>query len=431
MAFLLTATTPLATFTALNTMIYPEEAVARESGNHEGMARASEAVHRLHRENPELVETEGYTALTPTRLGIEVKFNRELSAHEREKIERSTRGVPITFTEVTYSRKQLKEVVDSIRSDWRDWKDDGIEIAVFGIDDEANRVRVALKEYSDRNKDRIESAYGDPVYVVPGDTRTSPQRKNAAGEEVDAPGTPKVGDEAATEYSRENDSPPWTGGLVLESSLTGGRCSGGFTLIDTSSVPHPMYMTTAGHCSGGRIPLPEDTFYNGSERNSVGTISERFFSSEGEIDSQVILFADQGLGGFADIWDNGDTGESHRPVRWGDLIDQPAEEVCYSGAVTGEICGGIITGTEECLSYMDGITCGLTEVRHVADLTMCHPGDSGGPVFRPEVDDPSGGVVAKGTHVAYAEISGKPYCYYTPIRTVTDQHGLTLALNPG
>ncbi|MEO3978605.1 S1 family peptidase [Streptomyces sp. CAU 1734] len=234
----------------------------------------------------------------------------------------------------------------------------------------------------------------------------------------------RTGVPAAEPLSRQNDSPPWSGGIRLRHPQ--GLCTSGFSVLAGGGGR----LLSAGHC---------DTTGNGAITDGAGqSISPggTAVARLGEIDS-LLIDPSASPATIANIFRGGYNSNTKSNVKsW--ASNWPGDSVCSSGASTGEHCGTVYDDSD--VYFIEGHYVGVVQVAAPAGQIFGGQGDSGGPVFRTV----SGGVQARGilisadltegsmtyacgtTDPAAGPIQCSRWVNYVPISTILNTWGATL-----
>jgi hypothetical protein len=197
--------------------------------------------------------------------------------------------------------------------------------------------------------------------------------------------------------SREND-PYKNGGATLYDG-NGGVCTSGFGAY--WPFVQKSYVITAAHCGGLGSRW-------GIQNQSIGTAEGR------DVYNDALFIATPGGAGDA-IWDGpgyGQNGQFGKFVR-GAAHTLPGEYLCVSGSLTGVMCSLHVDQNGIKLPYRDPFDGNTQKEIHVNRIHQINnhiaagQGDSGGPVFVPNIPGDQQGVTARGliTGAAGVEVS--------------------------
>jgi streptogrisin D len=184
-----------------------------------------------------------------------------------------------------------------------------------------------------------------------------------------------VDDIIAIPADRHNDSQPWNGGNVLTNGGQGRTCSQGPSVRNPSSGN--KYALIAAHCGVvGSVWTNTTPFAPANPARIVGSINYRDFSQNGS-DSALIAANTSNL-----IWTVSNVRQ--RQVSSAPLGQPINDQVCVSGAISGEGCSATIVASNIC-TIADSSTgrsaCNVTVAQRTG-YALAGGGDSGGPVYK-------------------------------------------------
>lgn len=202
-------------------------------------------------------------------------------------------------------------------------------------------------------------------------------------------------------WKRNRDFPAWTAGSVIWVG-TGGTCTSGFNVFDPFT--NKNYILTAGHC--GKV---RDFVRDGESYGVLGAVIDE----EDASDSAILQYGLAG-GNTGDAYGGICTGYGVARAGWERIEVRDVrrsflgeENICTSGALMGEICGGRIVNKDVWVPLERAPSASLDEVWQIANVAMAGSGDSGGPVFVRTIDR---GVSARGVFSATAPDGGRHSC---------------------
>lgn len=194
--------------------------------------------------------------------------------------------------------------------------------------------------------------------------------------------------------TRQNDSAPWQGGGAIQQN---NNCSTGFAIIRSGGEGRLLSASHCGYAVG-------DTIRDGNG-DVIGTVSNRANTWDSILIDPAASPATVGKV-FGGPWDAGTGHNRYQFFVGGSSAPSNSEEVCTSGAMTGE--HQVVTG--ECtLNVIEtGVTfpCGpglnstCQGFRVGAAGVVAGAGDSGGPVYLMRADGKVGarGIITNGIH---------------------------------
>ena len=204
--------------------------------------------------------------------------------------------------------------------------------------------------------------------------------------------------------TRQADAPPFKGGAAMVSATTGGGCSTGWAVHDSSSR---KYILTAAHCGWDNWDTYTKVF-------SLGRTSNITYSYDAQIiptgSTNVIYIG-------SSIADAGGVNQSTRQVV-GVLPIGQGTQLCADGAYSGLQCSSITVTSSGPLvtSVFDADkqwrNASLWEAKSGTSNTIAGQGDSGGPVFG--VTGSGGSLILAGGTIATGMGSGSSNCNGVP-----------------
>jgi hypothetical protein len=177
---------------------------------------------------------------------------------------------------------------------------------------------------------------------------------------------------------RATDSAPWNAGDYIANQSHSAGCSSGFGIFfGVSSVPGNF---TASHCFATGTGIYNYAAGEGHGSNTrMGYISNRDTSSGGT-DTEILDTINHG--GSSDLVWLGSPTSTTRGIVSGYTTNPVGDQICNSGAYSGEVCGAAITNNNTCIT-VDGIwRCHMIHAVNSSHAIANETGDSGGPVFR-------------------------------------------------
>lgn len=277
----------------------------------------------------------------------------------------------ITVTHTTYSHAELQAAADTLRAQIEAGRGNGVQSIsipfdssglVLGVDASTADAATAGASLSARS-------------VSPSAAQLTAVKKtlSAAATKV---ATSVAVEPRITQFSRENDFPPWAGGAVMQDRTTTSMyyyrsCTTGIPMVDQSNR---VYLLTASHCAdfGDLVKDPAG--------QTMGNVKFRDHDHNVEL-IQVTSAAGQ-------IYVGGPQGSKTQAIKniMGWSVPYFGESICTSGAFKGNNCGLTIKATDDIkcdIEPNDKWKCWGPLQRAVAATGVVAgvPGDSGGPVY--------------------------------------------------
>lgn len=282
-----------------------------------------------------------------TRLTIQVVGDdKKLRGAARRHIDDSK----IKVKKVQRTYQSLLELGDKVAADYEKLRADGIKVWSSGPSADDNALTIRIESFTEQKKQRLQRAYGAEVRVEDGE--------------------PIVG------ATRQVDSQPWYGGLLLGSDR-GGLCTGGPPARRNGA----KFLLLAGHC------FP---------RGAVGATLTNNYVFVGQVTESD--WVNNGLDvALAPV----DTIDPFRIFRTHDTVAavsgwrNPSTRsiVCKSGISTNEVCALRVFAIDQTLAY-DGVIVRHQSFAGPGTGVVVRSGDSGGPVYFVNVN---GSVTIAGT----------------------------------
>ncbi len=174
-----------------------------------------------------------------------------------------------------------------------------------------------------------------------------------------------------TAASRRNDNAPWNAGGAMATTSGSDYCTTGFSIV-TAAGNHKI--VSAAHCNTGVGSLVRDGI-----GQRLGTVANRALGIDAELIDPV---GDPETAGavFGGPWNASSVNSRYRfPVA---AVHQPAvgQNICSSGAVTGEHCGAKIRATDVAWTCGNRTCHGFRASRDDGGVVV-GGGDSGGPMY--------------------------------------------------
>lgn len=168
---------------------------------------------------------------------------------------------------------------------------------------------------------------------------------------------------------RWSDSQPWSPGDNLNAD-NGSVCSQGPTVVKPNGG---KYALTAGHCGGIGTAYSNGVPYTPYDPNRyMGSVTEEDVANNGR--DTALIYSDASR----NMWRNGNVlapQVSSAPL--GQLV---GDQVCFGGALSGEMCGATIVASNGCFLFDTGSKCNVT-IAQLDHIPLAGPGDSGGPTY--------------------------------------------------
>ncbi|PUB31777.1 hypothetical protein C8K30_101294 [Promicromonospora sp. AC04] len=174
-----------------------------------------------------------------------------------------------------------------------------------------------------------------------------------------------------TAASRRNDAAPWTAGGAMATTSGSDYCTTGFSIV-TAAGNHKI--VSAAHCNAGVGSLVRDGI-----GQRLGTVANRAAGIDAELIDPVGNPETAGAV-FGGPWNASSVNSRYRfPVA---AVHQPAvgQNICSSGAVTGEHCGAKIRATDVAWTCGNRTCHGFRASRDDGGVVV-GGGDSGGPMY--------------------------------------------------
>lgn len=349
--------------------------------------------HPDHRAGDVAVRVERHAAfggirVTPDRSTIEVFVTHHDPALVRA-AGAAAAGAPLKITMVEHSWAKLARLRDRIVADDAALVRQGVNVVKFGVSDTLNRVTLTVEDLTPAKRALLERRYGARLVAV-----------------VD-------GGPAAPVYSREDDSPPWNGGIVISFDATEGDCSTGAAVKNSAGRE---FLLTAGHCftSGGKVydrrVYQESDSRTTDDPTYMGLADAEYPMANTSGYDLALIDVGSSASGLIFRSKSPTTDASGVPQK-GTIRAVVGTGLCTSGAFTGEKCASYVTEFDMTLKYGNGAM-----VIHVNELTresassttpIAGPGDSGGPVYAVRTD----GLYVAGTILAIPSNMMQGYLY--------------------
>lgn len=214
---------------------------------------------------------------------------------------------------------------------------------------------------------------------------------------VDLPVELRVVDHEVIPATRQNDSAPWQGGGAIADSTGDDYCSTGFAIIRPDGTGR---LLSASHCDDHRAI---GAVMRDGVGDRIGTLSNRDHALDSELIDPDASPATIGKV-FGGPW-NAST--SHARYQWfvaGAGTPTEGQEICASGARSGEHCNRIIRETGISFNCGHASDCTGFRASGSSGSVSAAIGDSGGPIFTEPVN---GRVRARGIISA---VSGSATC---------------------
>jgi hypothetical protein len=289
----------------------------------------------------------------------------------------------VSFLSTPHSQKFIETLQNEVNGEWTALLGKGIDVVGFGPAVQHGVLDIRVLNLSTTDTAILDNTFGATNIDVIGETATE---------------LPKL-----TSTTRIYDSSPYNGGDAITNDA-GRGCSSGFGI----TISGTSYLLTAGHCFTVGTDIYNARYFprHGYEGDNVlmGTLLERSFSNTTGT-TAVINTRGSDL-----IW-TGTIGSSQRAVVSGSTNNPVGDQVCQSGAYSGESCGIVIQGNNTCTTFTGVRLCHLIRAIKSTGGIATQTGDSGGPVFRFS----GSSLLATGTDVAGASTKTKSYnrsCQY-------------------
>lgn len=304
----------------------------------------------------------------------------------------------INITEITVDRSwtDLLAMTYEIADDWSSIEAAGYNLTRFGPDIQDNAVQVILAP-----ADRPQPS--DPVYIA--DAQSYLDATFGSGETIVSSIEPVPSDFTARD---DETTPPFTGADGI--SIVGtGACTDSFAVTDSSGRKGVL---TAGHCGSGDVTQLK------SSQSYMGTVVDRKIN-DGKHDFEMVKTGENTAIWKQDTITYDVTG----------LIDPPgagASKVSFNGDVTGEGSGAYVESVYQCVKFKSGggyhTVCGVDYAHTLDGTQICHPGDSGGPVYHR-----LGGRNVQAAGMIVGGIIGDPtVCYFETLHYIDEEGRFSL-----
>lgn len=205
----------------------------------------------------------------------------------------------------------------------------------------------------------------------------------------------------STNSTRLADRSPFIGGARMNTD-DGHMCTTGFAVVRSGA----NRLLSAGHCSGSAMRT--------GDNQPIGSVTERSFSAN-QVDAELVSIP--ALNGS--IYAGGVTSSTILAVKGIHILGTGDRNVCFSGSVTGEKCGGTVEIISQCHSTGGVVSCGIADTNN--SISMSTGGDSGGPVYVKVTGGVQASAIIKG------EVTGTNRRYVTQIQSIQSKYPLTVA----
>jgi hypothetical protein len=147
-------------------------------------------------------------------------------------------------------------------------------------------------------------------------------------------------------------------------------------------------MFTAGHCFPINAVVRQGFFDEGTNTvrwtQMYGNVRHVEWGNN-RIDAESVAAAAAGQLSAARIWSRAATStQSTATNSW--AMSTVGSTVCADGSFTGEVCRGIVQIVNGCTNVDNFTVCGVSTAQAPAGVRLVQHGDSGGPVFRRDVN---------------------------------------------
>jgi hypothetical protein len=289
----------------------------------------------------------------------------------------------LVFRSTPNSLQQITAVHQRLESAWQSLIAQGIDVVDFGPNPADGQEDVGVENLTGAQAQELEAQFPAGTLNIHNETPADVNSWQLTA-------------------SRANDTAPYNGSDDVSSSAS--ACTTGFG-VKISGNPR---LVSAGHCfdSGSVVKnLHADGTGSGNAMGSVtnnGLGQFRGNTNGNDLDSLVFTGCNGSgtCGGSGLVW----TGTIANPQRsdvsgvgtWAD-----GDQVCESGAYSGELCDWSVARTDYCTTIGAYYLCNITRVNLTGESQLIE-GDSGGPWFRfsPNLDL-VGTTTGKGTGVAF------------------------------
>jgi hypothetical protein len=262
----------------------------------------------------------------------------------------SSQNSAYTIQDVAHSYADLEALTHQISADDAYQNQVGANLTSWGPDITANVVQIRLMSYTSSAASALKARYGSAVAVVPANVSGLAQRTS----------------------NRFYDNPPFYSGDRVFFDNNTGKCTAAFALRGNSSGR--IFSTTAGHCGGNSV------LTNLTTRYTMGPVSTNYFAGDKNKDIETFSC------------------DCAEPVWYANSATHTVSGLCgtcgYHSLVTAdgastnngnEVTDATVVETGICVNFPDGRTCNLNGADKVVNgsyVTVCGPGDSGGPIYQ-------------------------------------------------
>jgi hypothetical protein len=303
----------------------------------------------------------------------------------------------LVFRKTSHSMRQLNAIQSSLQGNWQSLAKSGIEVGEFGSNPLTGKEDIGVVNLTASKAAKLNRRYGAQalnIYNV----------------------TPRQADAARVTASRIGDTPPFNGGdAIVSATQHFNACTSGFGVV----IGGVSRLLTVGHCYTVGTTVLNARWIGGTAISgsgaAIGTVIESAYSSD--LDSEVISAPGSDL-----IW-TGPIGDPQRATVSGVGTWAVGDQVCTSGAYSGEICGLTVQHVNYCklfsvTTFQVHLLCHITQVQGSRETVL---GDSGGPVFRF-----SGSALEAVGEVTGSNASGNGVSWFTGIYAILGQWGASL-----
>lgn len=324
----------------------------------------------------------------------------------------------VNFIQVPKNQTQLNSLHQTVTNAWQSLINQGVVMSIWHSEVTTGKEYIGVVGLTNAQLAILDSTFGS----------ANIDAQNLAANQAPV----------ATSASRENDLNPFSGGDNLESTNGYGDCSSGYGVTGSQQT----YLITAAHCFPVNDVLKNLLNGNGGGA-TVGTVVQSDLNNGGT-DTELVQ---------APATDKVWTGIIDSPslTTVSGFTSSPAgDEVCNSGAFSGEVCNltidneSVDNNNNLCITVSlqnfggrNRQECHLLHANAPAGQIANQTGDSGGPVFR----FVNGNLEAVGIVSASTPADGLPNCtynaqapnqscftdlYYTAISTTLAEWNVTL-----